>query len=171
MTNLPLKLARAIHVGRVDWPQIRDAADRIVKADDKAKRRPKRSPRSVSFKPTKAEQTAKDRARQRKVYAAVDLRSGGCCEEWYCLRVATEHDHFWGRGKAEETVENVWHLCKEHHEEKTANDPSRAGWIATFRRHCFAQDYREEMAKCDRALALEAAQHPGAETRESGRTA
>jgi hypothetical protein len=110
-------------------------------------------------------------ARRQKVYAAVDKRSG-CCEEdngvIMCLSDdRLEHDHFWGRGKVKETVRNVWRLCKWHHDQKTANDPDRATWIRRFRHHCLNYRYMDEVAKCDRALALEEAQHPGAVARET----
>ncbi len=118
--------------------------------------------------PTRAEDRAEQReaasARRCRVYATVDRRSGGLCEQVgpviLCRNDATEHDHFWGRGKARETPQNVWHLCKFHHDNKTRNDPNRAAWIRFFRQHCYQHAFWADLEKCDRALALEEGQHP-----------
>jgi len=132
------------------------AADKASRAAKRVKKEPRR----------KAEKAAceKERRHRAKVYAEVDARSGGICEHGWpegpCGRDATEHDHFWGRGKAEETPKNVWHLCAPHHNAKTLNTPSRFHWIYQFRWHCFLNGFHEETAKCDRAIALEQAQHP-----------
>jgi hypothetical protein len=149
-----------------EHPALAEAwADRVLKA---AASKPKvKAPRSQRPGATrKRERETAAQRRQRKVYAEVDARSGGGCEHAfagvYCMNEATEHDHFWGRGKAEESVETVWHLCKFHHDNKTANDPDRAHWIERFKRHCYVHGYGEQMARCERALALEFAQHPEA---------
>jgi hypothetical protein len=151
--------ARELRMTDADLIRERDrqlAARRSRSARTSTKRKPGREAREVKRK-SKAE-------RRREVYAAVDKRSCGRCEVVgpvvACANDAEEHDHFWGRGKAPETVENVWHVCKFHHDNKSAWDPSRAIWIERFRRHCEIHRYRAEAAKCDRALALEAAQHP-----------
>jgi hypothetical protein len=128
------------------------------------------APKKAEGRQKKRDEQQADRRRRARVYAAVDARSGGVCEfvgpVLACMGDAAEHDHFWGRGKAEETPENVWHLCKFHHDNKTANDPSRRVWIERFRGHCYRNAFREELAKCDRALAIEEAQHPTPAARE-----
>lgn len=102
--------------------------------------------------------------RRREVYAAVDARAEGGCEVVTAgPRDGTgrEHDHFWGRAKAPETAESVWLMCPDCHRKKTRNEPDRATWIRAFRDHARRYGYAEQVAKCDRALALEEAQHPG----------
>jgi hypothetical protein len=148
--------------------EIHAFADAAIASARAAKRRKgEREPRSTG--PTKADRKAAEvkAAREHaKVYAAVNARSGGMCEfaseALICCGDATEHDHFWGRGKVKETPENVWHLCKSHHDRKTAWEPDRRRWVVWFRNHCYRNDFREEQAKCDRAIALETAQHPEA---------
>ena len=73
-----------------------------------------------------------------------------------------EWDHNWGRGKAPETIENGRILCNGHHHAKHDSEPSRLAWLKDIRRHVSKHGYAAEVDKCDRAIALELAQHPGA---------
>ncbi len=102
-------------------------------------------------------------ARRRRVYAAVLLRDGTCTAPYFagvrCDR-GIQIDHQWGRGKAQETLENCRILCPRHHRMKTDGAPSRVAWLLDFRRHALAHGYFEEAAKAERLLALERAQHP-----------
>jgi hypothetical protein len=103
-------------------------------------------------------------ARRRRVYAAVMERDAGLCTAAgfggvRCSGVP-EIDHQWGRGRAAESVENCRILCTRHHRMKTDGEPSRARWLLQFREHAEALGYDGELAKVERALALERAQHP-----------
>jgi hypothetical protein len=71
----------------------------------------------------------------KQVRADVFERAAGKCEAGSCDRTPEELDHFFGRAKADETVENCWAICREHHREKTDNFPSRAYWLARFGLH------------------------------------
>ena len=73
-----------------------------------------------------------------------------------------EWDHQWGRGKGcpPESAENGRALCGRHHNMKHGAHPSRMAWLRDFRRHAERYGYAAEVAKCDRAIALERAQHP-----------
>ncbi|MBN1442846.1 MAG: hypothetical protein JXA90_09055 [Planctomycetes bacterium] len=106
------------------------------------------------------------RGRRRRVYAAVMARDGGICTAagFQGLRCSgvPELDHQWGRGRDRESVENVRILCTRHHRMKTDSAPTRARWLLQFREHATAHGYDGEVAKVERALALERAQHPEA---------
>ena len=112
-------------------------------------------------------------ARKRRVTEAIHARDGGCTAKGVSplpdspsgCRGALEIDHQWGRGREEGTIENQRQLCRRHHEIKTASSPSRAFWIEHFRAHAKWHEYGEELAKCDKALAIEKAQHPERDTR------
>lgn len=84
---------------------------------------------------TKREETA-------EIRKAVMRRAEFQCE--CCGAVATslmplELDHFWGRGKAQQTECNCWALCHHCHHDKTNNAPSAAHWLREFAMH--AQKY------------------------------
>jgi hypothetical protein len=133
----------------------------------KAKREKSRrlAPRRKPGQEAKATKVKTKAERRREVYAAVDKRSGGQCEAVAvvmgirCGHNAASHDHFWGRAR-EESVESVWHLCIGCDRAKTNNRPDRAWWIRSFMEHAGRRAYVGQVAKCDRALALETAQHP-----------
>lgn len=157
-----MTLAEAKEYRRSSDPRVRAAAERVIAA---AKARRKRTaPKRKDREDAEAAEARRLLARRRRVYREVDARSQGRCEETNgvteCCNDATEHDHFWGRGKEKETTETVWHLCKFHHDSKTAWDPGRAEWIRRFKLHAARHRYREQEAKCDREIALETAQHP-----------
>ena len=159
MASPALRLARLI---LTDPDRARTEAQRIE--EQASKRRRRVLAKSRDRRVIEVLETAKERAHRAAVYSAVDHRSQGMCELGdgllNCHNEATEHDHFWGRGKAKETPENVWHLCRAHHQHKTDNQPSRKEWLILFRFHCMFKGFRSELAKVDRALALENAQHP-----------
>lgn len=102
---------------------------------------------------------------RRRVRAEVKDRAQGRCEYRCpstgkrCTTGGVIGDHFWGRGR-DDTVEGVWLLCVTHDREKTRYDGGRYVWIMSFREHCLALSYEEQAAKCERAAALERAQHP-----------
>lgn len=97
-----------------------------------------------------------NKAVRRLVFA----RANGRCE-CGCLRFITEEtgrlDHFWGRAKAEETVETCWALSVACDEAKTANRPTSMHWNLKFLIHCAIHGYeRSETRAAVRDAALRA---------------
>jgi hypothetical protein len=118
------------------------------------------------------------RERRQRVREACCERANGSCEagRWGapfgpigCCAGALQMDHFHGRKNAE-SVEDCWMLCMAHHGLKTANHPRRSWWLGAFRSHALFHGYAEQIAKVDRALALEEAQHPAAARAERERS-
>lgn len=98
------------------------------------------------------------------VRALVANRALGYCEACRTFHGdALQMDHFWGRAR-EESVQSCWMLCAECHRDKTENRPSRGAWLGGFSLHCEAMNYGEQFDKIDRAMALDAAQHPNRRT-------
>lgn len=58
-------------------------------------------------------------------------------------------DHFWGRAKVPESLENSWYLCISCDHHKTVNDPCNAWWVDTFRTHCLNHGYFDEAHRCE----------------------
>jgi hypothetical protein len=142
-------------------PSVRAAARARLAARTARSRRT--APRKAPGREAKEAKRKTKAERRREVYAAVDARAEGGCEVVTAGPrddTGREHDHFWGRGKAPETAETVWLMCPDCHRKKTLNKPDRATWIRAFKHHALKHGYLEQVAKCDRALALEAAQHP-----------
>ncbi len=102
-------------------------------------------------------------AHRRRIRAEVMLRDGTCCAAGFMDQRCSgppEFDHFFGRGKAPETVETTWILCQRHHRMKTENVPHRAAWLRVFREHATRHGYHYAVRLVDRGLALERGQHP-----------
>lgn len=78
-----------------------------------------------------------------KVREAVFARAKNRCEAGGCRRTAKSLDHFFGRAKATETVENCWALCRDHDSLKTLNQPSGHEWCWKFKAHCERHGYAE----------------------------
>ena len=81
---------------------------------------------------------------------AVWARCNGFCE--HCDRPFTdadpaEMDHFWGRGKAPQSLQNTWMLHSTCHRAKTRNFPSAVEWVGWFASHCHRYDYSAEESK------------------------
>ena len=153
-----LRDARRFQNSSDHW--VASEAGRVLEASRLKKRRaaPKRAARRTRQE-AKAETKA---ARRALVYAAVDERSRGFCESCHLDVVASQgssRDHFWGRAR-EESAESVWKLCATCDHDKTLNRPNRKWWLGKFRRHAAAYGYLEQVAKVDRMVALEIAQHP-----------
>lgn len=103
------------------------------------------------------------RAASKAVYRAVKARAAGRCEACGARRGAAMHmDHFWGRAKADESVETCWMLCPHCDRLKTENVPSRMEWLVRFAAHCAAHRYDSQKPRIESQIALERAQHPGA---------
>lgn len=105
-----------------------------------------RKPRSSAAK--KTEKKRRDRAVETSdIYAQVEARAQGRCEA--CLapfsKADPQHlDHWRGRGKARQTVENTWMLHKTCHRNKTDNRPDALTWLEKFIAHCTRHGYRPE---------------------------
>lgn len=106
-------------------------------------------------------------ARKKRIRDEVRARDRGCTARGITLNGtpircmgALHLEHQWGVGKAETTIENTRMMCARHHDLKQRGVPSRAFWIEHFRAHCERHGYVDEVAKCERMLALEAGQHP-----------
>jgi 5-methylcytosine-specific restriction endonuclease McrA len=54
-------------------------------------------------------------------------------------------DHFWGRGKVLQAVENCWALCHRCHRDKTNGFPDRVFWLRLYRDH--VQSWAEDLAR------------------------
>lgn len=140
--------------------------DRVPKAPPKSRR-----PRSVSFnaamadlraqkvgvfasrKPSKEEKSDETSA----IRQACLQRAEGKCEcgcdapaiDWdrsYSFPEAkAELDHFFGRGKAKQSVETCWILRANCHREKTNNRPDAAAWLERFIAHCARYGYGQAL--------------------------
>lgn len=81
----------------------------------------------------------------KRLRAAVFARADGNCEGpcgGYVSEETGHLDHFFGRAKAEETLENCWALCVTCDDNKTNNRPFRLGsthgaadWCDCFYEH------------------------------------
>jgi hypothetical protein len=91
-------------------------------------------------------------ASTKRVRAAVFARADGACEA--CGKFVspeTGHlDHFFGRAKAVESLENCWALCVPCDDAKTRNAPTAAIWLAAFINHADRYGYT---AAIERAFA------------------
>lgn len=95
-------------------------------------------------------------AATKKLRAEVFARAKGKCE-CGCGRHLGESghlDHFFGRGKAAESISNCWGLCLfcDHH--KTINKPSARFWLQRFRVHCKRYGFTAELERAESKLAV-----------------
>lgn len=89
-------------------------------------------------------------AETKAIYAEVAKRANGWCEACgsrFSPFNPAQLDHFWGRGKTAQTVENCWLLHATCHSDKTANRPNRVHWLVTFRDFAHRHGYVSEEAK------------------------
>mgnify|MGYP000858775972 FL=1 len=131
---------------------------------------PKRTRRPAS--PPRAPGKSKEERRQEKREARqatrklCEERAGGYCEAALYIHSRCDGpltwDHYWGRGKVPPNHEAEWMICRGHHDEKGAGDPTRQRWHEAFREHALRHGYAEQIDRCDRFIALERAQHPEA---------
>ena len=142
--------------GYGNWGGAQRAVDEL-----RAALKPKRS-----VAPARKRKAAKAKTRKEEtseIREAVFARAGGHCEcgcggqdgPGMPLTFANqpgELDHFWGRGKAQQTVENCWALSRLHHRAKTLGIPDRAGWISAFIRHCEKHGYSGEAGRAKAEL-------------------
>lgn len=106
-----------------------------------------------------AREKASKRLETGRIYRAVEKRAGGRCECGCGTPFASEGenapqmDHFWGRGKVPQTVENCWMLTARHHAEK--GGPGRLAWLGKFKTHADGHRYFAESAKAAREIESE----------------
>jgi hypothetical protein len=111
-------------------------------------------PKSSAVKRTEARKKSK-REETAAIREAVFARAGGRCEMHdqtglRCGLPAEEMDHFFGRGRAKQTVQNCWALCCGDHRNKTLNRPGGAYWFERFAEHARRHGYLAEAARADR---------------------
>jgi len=138
-------------------PGVREAAARVLagRARVMAKSLPRRKDEAVE-----AESKADE---DRRVRAACVERSAGHCEACGADRgPALHHDHFWGRGR-DRSVEGSWMLCPPCDTKKTENVGGRLAWLLRFGLHVQIYAYGHQLAKVERHVGLERAQHPATE--------
>lgn len=86
------------------------------------------------------------------VRAAVFARAANRCE-CGCGRHISEEtghlDHFFGRAKAQESVESCWALSVECDARKTGNAPNATYWLVSFALHALKHGF---IAEANRAL-------------------
>lgn len=114
---------------------------------------PKKSkPARLATKAAKKAKRASKKEETAAIRAEVLKRSNGYCE-CGCGTVLGanldfgEMDHFWGRGKAPQSVQNCWMLARGCHRWKTDNRPSAVAWLKAFLRHCHSHGYATEAYK------------------------
>lgn len=112
-------------------------------------------PKSSQVKKREARNRAKA-AQTRDIYAEVEKRAGERCEACGILFAAfgrgPELDHAAGRGKAKQSVENCWLICRRCHYERTNSIPSQAYWLNAFIRHATKHGYKAEATRADNRL-------------------
>jgi hypothetical protein len=129
------------HGNGTQFPDVERAAEEIRKALNK--------PTSSARKKTQARKRTR-RAETKSIREAVAARANGFCE-CGCGRVtrwAVGHlDHFFGRGKTPQSVENCWWLAPECDRAKTENVPNAAHWLQLFIKRCDRHGHFFEAAK------------------------
>lgn len=96
----------------------------------------------------------------KRLRAAIFARARGRCEAG-CGRFITPEsghmDHFFGRAKQPESVENCWALCLACDEAKTVNSPNARTWLLAFMRFADRYGYGLEYERAQvKLLALRA---------------
>lgn len=111
--------------------------------------------KSAAVRKTEAKRRAK-RTETSAIYDAADDRAAGRCEACGLLFETSdgpELDHFRGRGKAQQTIENCWLLHRTCHHQRTNNSPSAAYWLERFIIHADKHGYAAEAARARVRLA------------------
>jgi 5-methylcytosine-specific restriction endonuclease McrA len=106
-------------------------------------------PRSSAVKKTAAKRASKTKETKRIRTMAVERASGRCeaCGSEFSAFNPAQLDHFWGRGRAAQSIENCWLVHATCHSDKTSNRPSRAHWLFKFLSFANRYDYVEQSAK------------------------
>lgn len=162
--SLSVKHARAI-ADAVGTLPLGGMSNELARAIDALAAALKPRPKSSQAKRTESRRRAKlDEAR--RIREAVFARAGGRCEMRYvdgdrCALRPTEMDHFFGRGKTRQTVENCWALCGADHRAKTLNTPSAEFWLRSFKTHAEMHGYATEASRAEREAEWRAAKKAG----------
>lgn len=78
-----------------------------------------------------------------ELYARLINRCRGRCECQCGVAVPPgEVDHFFSRGRSDESEQTCWVLSVRCHYAKTNGSPSSAEWFKRFIRHCLVQELR-----------------------------
>ena len=98
----------------------------------------------------KRQTTYAKRKETRAIRAAVWGRSDGHCECGCGVFLGDpsdrgELDHFRGRAKASQAVDNCWRLATDCHRNKTNNLPDAAHWLERYIEHCERHGYGAEI--------------------------
>lgn len=93
---------------------------------------------------------------RREIRAQCMERADGHCEKCgraFTMASAPQMDHFRGRAKVPESVENCWMLCFGCNREKTDNVPNARHWAEAFLQHAERHDYKHgaELARAQLA--------------------
>jgi hypothetical protein len=115
-------------------------------------------PTSTAVKKTRAKRASKTKETKR-IRALVAERADGRCEAcaaYFAEFNPAQMDHFWGRGKTAQSVENCWLLHATCHSDKTANRPSREHWLDMFASHCARHAYAREMTRARDSIGVRA---------------
>lgn len=111
-------------------------------------------PKSSQAKRTEKKRRAKS-ASTKEIRAAVMERAGDKCEACrvgFCGMDHAELDHFWGKGKTPQTIENCWAIHHTCHRDKTNNHPSAVWWLNQFVAYSIRYGYAAEEAKAKARL-------------------
>lgn len=126
------------------------AAIELERAISKAERS---SSTRLKLKQPKAEKRALKRDETITIREAVMCRAHYRCERCDVIGRTLQLDHFFGRGKVVQTVENCWALCWLCHKWKTQNTPTAVFWLRTFAKHCDKFGYSAEAERARTKLA------------------
>lgn len=83
------------------------------------------------------------------------VRANGFCECGECeqrLKFVWELDHFWGRVRQPQKLENVWCLNPECHFKKTRNSPGAIAWCERFAEHATRHGYEGEVVSANNRI-------------------
>lgn len=83
------------------------------------------------------------------LYAAIVARANGRCECCGDPVPPGELDHFFGRAKVQESIENCWLLTPACHYAKTRNHPSARAWLRKFLAHAERHGYLEAQIRAE----------------------
>lgn len=149
--SISAKDARAIVAAATEDGADADAYGRAIERIRRALApRPEKPQRKATRAAKQSKREAKN-AETARIRAEVVKRADGCCEA--CVRRLSpqfdpgELDHFWGRGKAPQSVANCWLLCRLCHRRKTDSLPARTYWLERFETHARFHGHMAEARK------------------------
>lgn len=90
--------------------------------------------------------------------SALIERAGNLCECGCGLPFDTSlkgtrtFDHFAGRGRVEDCLEEIWVLRWGHHKAKTDLEPDAPSWLKRFATHCRRYGYAKQLERTEARL-------------------